>query len=93
MKRRNFLTTTLAAGLTANALESLAAPDRSLGEGTKPFIVKASKARFSDYNPMGVLKVSGNDTNGEYCLFETKNDGGPWPDHRCTCTSFRTKCS
>ncbi len=77
MKRRNFLTTTLAAGLTANELKALAAPDCSLGEGTKPFIVKATKARFTDYNPMGVLKVSGKDTNGEYCLFETKNEVGP----------------
>lgn len=78
MKRRNFLITTLATGFIAGDMEAIAAPTHSSASNTpNPFIVKASKARFSDFNPGGVLKVSGKDTNGEFCLFETKNEEGP----------------
>ncbi len=72
MKRRNFLTTAVATGATLTALNSFAST-----EPTKPFVVKAGKPRFDDYNPGGVLKVSTKDTNGEFCLFEMKNEAGP----------------
>ena len=77
MKRRNFLTTTLTTGLIMNEIDTMAASDNALPEPVKPFIVKAHKARFELVNPGGVLKVSGKDTGGEYCLFETKNEAGP----------------
>ncbi len=79
MKRRHFFTTTLAGSLTLGELSSAfaKAPLAHSTDATKPFIVKAGKARFTDFNPMGVLKVSGKDTGGEYCLFETKNEVGP----------------
>ena len=72
MKRRNFLATTIATGATLTTLKAIASK-----EPTKPFIVKSGKARFEDYNPGGVLKVSAKDTNGEFCLFEMKNEAGP----------------
>lgn len=72
MKRRNFLNTTAVAAATFTSLDSLASADP-----TKPFVTKAGKARFDDFNSGGVLKVSGKDTNGEFCLFETKNEDGP----------------
>jgi len=77
MKRRNFLSTTLATGLIMNEIDTMAASEDVVPEPIKPFIVKASKARFDPLNPMGVLKVSGKDTGGEFCLFETKNEAGP----------------
>ena len=48
----------------------------AFSDPAKPFLTKAGKARFDLFNPGGVLKVSGKDTNGEFCLFETKN---LWP--------------
>jgi quercetin dioxygenase-like cupin family protein len=72
MKRRNFLTTAVATGATLTALNSFGST-----EPTQPFIVKAGKPRFDDYNPGMVLKVSAKDTNGEFCLFESKNEAGP----------------
>lgn len=74
MKRRNFIATSILAS-TATALASNVAAQNA--DPTQPFIVKAGKSRFEDYNPSGVLKVSGQDTNGEFCLFETKNEMGP----------------
>lgn len=72
MKRRNFLNTTLVAATTITSIDSLAAT-----EPTQPFIVKAGKPRFDDYNAGMVLKVSAKDTNGEFVLFESKNEAGP----------------
>jgi mannose-6-phosphate isomerase-like protein (cupin superfamily) len=72
MKRRHFLGTTFAASLTAPTLTASDKPDTS-----KPFIVKAGKARAEPLNPGGVLKVSGKDTGGQFCLFETANEAGP----------------
>ena len=74
MKRRNFIATTILAG-TATALN--AQKFSSNNDEQKPFIVKTGKARFDDFNPMGILKVSGKDTKGQYCLFETVNELGP----------------
>jgi mannose-6-phosphate isomerase-like protein (cupin superfamily) len=71
MKRRDFIATSIVAGTALNA-KALASNDPQ-----KPFVVKAGKARFEDFNPMGILKVSSKDTNGEYCLFEAKNEAGP----------------
>lgn len=76
MKRRNFIATSILAG-TATALNAQNNNSLKMNEGTKPFIVKAGKSRFENYNPGGVLKVSSKDTNGEFCIFETKNELGP----------------
>lgn len=74
MKRKDFIATSILAGMaTALNAQKLTPND----DHQKPFIVKAGKARFDDFNPMGVLKVSGKDTKGQYCLFETKNELGP----------------
>lgn len=72
MKRRAFLNAAVATGATLTTLETQAAT-----EPVKPFIVKADKPRFDDYNPGMVLKVSAKDTNGEFVLFESKNEAGP----------------
>ena len=74
MKRRNFLTTAVAVGA---ALKVEAMNQTIPTDPQKPFIVKAGKPRFEDFNPMGVLKVSGKDTYGEFCLFEMQNEMGP----------------
>ena len=74
MKRRNFIITSiLASAATALTTKGFAKNE----DPQKPFIVKAGKSRFEDYNPAGVLKVSINDTKGEFCVFETKNEIGP----------------
>lgn len=72
MKRRFFLTTVTVAGATLTTLESQAAT-----EPVKPFILKAGETRFGLINPGGMMKVSGKDTNGQFCLFESKNEAGP----------------
>jgi quercetin 2,3-dioxygenase len=74
MKRRNFIATTVLASTAAALNAKTLSPNE---DPTKPFIVKAGKSRFTEYNPAGVLKVSSKDTNGEFCLFETKNELGP----------------
>jgi quercetin 2,3-dioxygenase len=74
MKRRNFIATSILAG-TATTLSAKVFAQNE--DPQKPFIVKAGKSRFEDFNPTGVLKVSGKDTNGEFCVFETKNEMGP----------------
>ena len=74
MERRKFITTTMLAGA---AITVSAKPPSINDNGGKPFIVKAGKPRFEAFNPTGVLKVSAEDTNGEFCLFETKNELGP----------------
>lgn len=74
MKRRNFILTTVLASTAITITKNVFAKNE---DPQKPFIVKAGKSRFEDYNPAGVLKVSGNDTQGEFCVFETKNERGP----------------
>ena len=61
MKRRNFIATSILAG-TATALNAQNNNSLKMNEGTKPFIVKAGKSRFENYNPGGVLKVSSKDS-------------------------------
>jgi quercetin dioxygenase-like cupin family protein len=73
MKRRKFIATS-ALATEATTLKSNIFMENNI---KKPFIVKEGKSRFEDFNPMGVLKVSGEDTNGDFCLFETKNELGP----------------
>jgi quercetin dioxygenase-like cupin family protein len=74
MKRRNFVATSLIMG---TAVITSDAKVKIENNGGSPFIVKSGKSRFEEFNPMGVLKVSSKDTNGEFCLFEAKNELGP----------------
>ena len=74
MKRRNFISLSVASTTVLANADLLA---KTHEEPKKPFIVKAGKARFTEFNPMGVLKVSAKDTNGEFCLFESQNEMGP----------------
>jgi mannose-6-phosphate isomerase-like protein (cupin superfamily) len=75
MQRRKFLSTAiLTSGATLVSGQLLASEKQDI---QKPFVTKAGKARFEDFNPVGVLKVSGKDTNNEYCVFEMKNEIGP----------------
>lgn len=72
MKRRNFLTKAVATSATLTVLDSQAST-----EPTQPFIVKAGKAHKEGVWPLGLLKVSAKDTNGEFALFESYNGDGP----------------
>ena len=74
MKRRNFIVTSILAGTATTLPTRLFAKNE---DPQNPFIVKAGKSRFEDYNPAGVLKVSSKDTKAEFCVFETKNEIGP----------------
>ena len=75
MKRRHFLSTAITTSLTVPvALETVASP---LSDPTKPFLVKAGQTRNGIENPFVSLKVSGKDTNEQFCLFELIDSNGP----------------
>ncbi|MGY8915867.1 MAG: cupin domain-containing protein [Flavobacteriales bacterium] len=78
MKRRKFIWT---AALTTPALTLNAQIFGSESPNEQePFIVKAGEGRKEGFNlSTGLLKVSGQDTLGQFSMFEMKNYDGPMP--------------
>jgi len=74
MKRRKFI---IASAMAAPAMV-IKDQNVNLQEEQEYYIVKAGDGREEGYNiKNGLLKVSGQDTLGQFSLFEMKNDDGP----------------
>lgn len=74
MKRRNFIATSILAGTTVTLTAKVFAQNE---DPQKPFIVKAGKSRFEGDDAIGGLKVSSEDTNGAFSMFEEIATDGP----------------
>ncbi|MDC6355095.1 MULTISPECIES: cupin domain-containing protein [unclassified Robiginitalea] len=74
MERRKFI---LASAMSTSAF-MLNAQNVSLNHNQRPFIIKAGDGRKEGFTLQnGLLKVSGQDTLGQFSLFEMKNEDGP----------------
>jgi quercetin dioxygenase-like cupin family protein len=79
MKRRKFLTTTLATAATTTLVKAHSEPKKP-----QPFVVKNGMSRFGETTKLGGIspndiKVSSKDTNGQLTIFEYigREKGGP----------------